>query len=459
MRTKNQATRDRLYAVLAREGTLGAATLAARVGVSVATLHRLLAEAGGHVVAAGRARRARYALRRPLRGNLAGLPLLEVDADGRASDVGALAAVYPEGTWIDLSSSGWPVPEASRDGWWMGLPYPFHDMRPQGYMGRQFARSQHDALGVPFDPNAWTDDDVLVVLSRLGHDLGGSLILGDASAERWMAGRMTPPTPLRANRVAAGYAALAETAIAAGVAGSSAAGEFPKFTALRELSGSATPHVIVKFSGADGSAAVRRWSDLLVSEHLALEVAATLPGVASASSRIVQAAGRTFLEVERFDRHGLHGRSRLASLETLNAALLGAASTDWPVLAERLATAGLVSADDVDRIRHLWWFGRLIANTDMHLGNLGFRPVGTLALAPTYDMVPMLYAPLAGGEVPARTFDPPLPLPAVRACWVTACAAAIAFWSRAAKDARASEPFRAICASNAARLSDIAARV
>ena len=79
MRTKNQASRDRLYAVLAREGTLGAATLATRVGVSVATLHRLLAEAGSHVVVAGRARRARYALRRPLRGNLADLQLLEID--------------------------------------------------------------------------------------------------------------------------------------------------------------------------------------------------------------------------------------------------------------------------------------------------------------------------------------------------------------------------------------------
>lgn len=459
MRTKNQASRDRLYAVLAREGTLGAATLATRVGVSVATLHRLLAEAGSHVVVAGRARRARYALRRPLRGNLADLPLLEIDSDGRASEVGTLATVYPERTWLDLASSGWPVPEASRDGWWMGLPYPFHDMRPQGYMGRQFARSEHVTLGVPSDPNAWSDDDVLVVLSRLGHDLSGSLILGDASAERWMAGKMSPPEPLRANRVAAGYAALAETAISTGVAGSIAAGEFPKFTALRELSGTVTPHVIVKFSGADGSAAVTRWSDLLVCEHLALEAAATLPGVASASSRIVQAAGRTFLEVERFDRHGLHGRSRLVSLETLNAALIGASSTDWPVLLERLATAGLLSAGDVDRIRHLWWFGRLIANTDMHLGNLGFRPAGTLALAPTYDMVPMLYAPLAGGEVPTRTFDPPLPLPSVQAYWVAACTAAILFWTLAAKDARVSEVFRAICASNAARLSDIAARV
>ena len=88
----------------------------------------------------------------------------------------------------------------------------------------------------------------------------------------------------------------------------------------------------------------------------------------------------------------------LAGLATLNGALLGAMTTEWPALAERLAALSLLSAEDVERVRHLWWYGRLIANTDMHLGNLGFRPAGILRLAPTYDMVPMLYAPLAGGE-------------------------------------------------------------
>jgi len=42
---------------------------------------------------------------------------------------------------------------------------------------------------------------------------------------------------------------------------------------------------------------------------------------------------------------------------------------------------------------------RLIANTDMHLGNLTFHVEGTFRLAPAYDMLPMAYAPLPGGEV------------------------------------------------------------
>jgi serine/threonine protein kinase HipA of HipAB toxin-antitoxin module len=255
------------------------------------------------------------------------------------------------------------------------------------------------------------------------------------------------------------YARLAEQAIASGVPGSSAAGEFPKFPALRELAGSATPHVLVKFSGADDSPAVRRWADLLICEHLALECAAGLPGGASARSRIVQSEGRTFLEVERFDRHGEFGRSRLASLATLDAALLGDGSTDWTRVAARFAAAGLLSADDVRRIERLWWFGRLIANSDMHAGNLSFRPLGLLELAPTYDMLPMLYAPLPGGEVPSRGFEPPLPLPEQRVAWTAACAVAIEFWSRAARDARLSESFRKLCSANAQQLQRVVEKI
>jgi hypothetical protein len=459
MRPRNQAARDQLRTVLARRSAASAADLAERLGVSIPTLHRLLQEVGAEVVATGRARRTRYALRRPLRGDLAELPLYEVDATGRAERVAHLALVHPQGSCMDLAAAGWPVPEDSRDGWWGGLPYPLHDMRPQGYMGRQFARAEHRQLAVPANPEAWSDDDVAHVLSRSGADLSGNLILGDPAYEQWLGAKLAPPEPLKAQDLGAAYAALAEQAIAAGVPGSSAAGEFPKFAALRDLPGSATPHVLVKFSGADGSPTVRRWADLLVSEHLALECAAALPGMASARSRIVTHAGRTFLEVERFDRHGLFGRSRLSSLGTLDAALLGDGSADWVRLAGRLGSAGLLAPADQERIQHLWWFGRLIANTDMHTGNLSFRPQGGLALAPAYDMVPMLYAPLPGGEVPTRDFEPPLPLPPQRAVWAQACQAALAFWMRAAQDARISAEFRAACEGNARRLETVAQHV
>ncbi len=431
----------------------------------------MLQEQGNTIIATGQARRTRYALRRPLRGSLSELPLYAVSDAGRAGLVAQLALTHPQGSCMSLAGTGWPVPEDSRDGWWGGLPYPLFDMRPQGYLGRQLARAEHRALGVSANPDEWSDDDVAHVLSRIGHDVSGNLILGNAAFERWQACKLAPPQPIKPRAIGRAYARLAEQAVAAGVPGSSTAGEFPKFPALRELAGSATPHVLVKFSGADGSPAVQRWADLLVCEHLALEYAATLPQVASARSRVLTQGGRTFLEVERFDRHGPFGRSPLSSLGTLDAALLGSGTADWTRLAARLHAAGWLGADDVARINHLWWFGRLIANSDMHTGNLSFRPqgdaasgmaaglTGGLSLAPVYDMLPMLYAPLPGGEVPATVFEPPLPLPQQRTTWLAACGVAVEFWRRAAGDGRVSEPLRKLCQRNVRALEQSADHV
>ncbi len=459
MRPRNQTARDRLVAALSRQAAASAPDLAAQLDISVATLHRLLQEIAGNVITTGRARRTRYALRRPLRGDVADLPLYEVGVSGRAEHLSHLALVHPHGTCMSLEGTGWPLPDESRDGWWSGLPYPLCDMRPQGYMGRQLARAEHRQLAVPENPELWSDDDVLHVLGRIGSDMSGNLILGDVAYERWQADKVSAAEPVKARSLGSTYARLAAQAIAGGVAGSSAAGEFPKFSALRDLAGSATPHALVKFSGAEASAAMRRWSDLLVCEHLALECVAGLAGVESARSRVVMHEGRTFLEVERFDRHGRFGRSRLCSLAVLDAALLGAGSSDWTQVATRLAAAKLIGPDDVARIEHLWWFGRLIANTDMHAGNLSFRPNGSLTLAPAYDMLPMLYAPLTGGEVPLRSFEPPLPLPPQRAVWSAACAAALSFWQRAAADVRIGAAFRRLCAANAKRLQQAAEHV
>jgi hypothetical protein len=470
MRPHHGAARKQLTAALSRRSGASAAHLAEQLGVSLPTLHRMLAEAGDAVVSAGAARRTRYALRRAWRGQTAPWPVYAVDALGRAEHIGDLTLVHPQGSLLPLQPTAWPVPEASRDGWWDGLPYPLTHMRPQGYLGRQLARAHHRLFNLPSNPEDWSDDEALHMLAHWGSDCAGDWIVGNPAFERWQAGTLSPP-PIHADdpRLPETYAQLAEQAIAAGVPGSSAAGEFPKFPALRERTASATPHVLVKFSGADSSPAVQRWADLLVCEHLALEAAATLPGVASAQSRVLRHAGRTFLEVERFDRHGDLGRSPLVSLSIVDATFLGIGGSDWPRLAERLRAMQLLSAAHARAIESLWWFGRLIANSDMHTGNLSLVPQVTsvastargnpsFAPAPTYDMLPMLYAPLAGGELPVRSFEPPLPLPTQRDVWQTACHAALGFWASAASDSRVSAGFAAECLSNRERLERVAQR-
>lgn len=78
-----------------------------------------------------------------------------------------------------------------------------------------------------------------------------------------------------------------------------------------------------------------------------------------------------------------------------------------------------------------------------------------LCLAPVYDMLPMMYAPVRGVELPERQFAPRLPLPWESALWMQARHAAIAFWQAAGADRRISPAFRAICKDNATLLTAI----
>lgn len=161
-------------------------------------------------------------------------------------------------------------------------------------------------------------------------------------------------------------------------------------------------HVIVKFSAAVQSPVSERWRDLLLAEHVALQVLRD-HGIAAARTQVIDHGGQRFLEVERFDRVGALGRRALHSLTALDLEFVGH-SGRWPEMVAALAREGVVQPEAVDAAGLLWAFGTLIGNTDMHSGNLSFmaeqgRPY---QLAPAYDMTPMAFAPTAAGEVPVR---------------------------------------------------------
>ena len=416
--------------------------------INRSTLMRLVSQMPGEVIRRGGTHHSRYALRRLLRGSKDGLPLYRIDGQGSGHSVRTLDLLYPGGSAVAFAEPfPWPLDKGPmQDGWFEGLPYPILDIRPQGFLGRNFAHQYGRDLEVPESLNDWTDDDVVQVLSARGHDQSGDLILGDLAYERhldarrhWEQGLIHPA------RLAETYPALAVQALNQGMAGSSAAGEFPKFTTLVELAGEPTA-VIVKFSGAEDSPAVRRWADLLVCEHVALETLSAELGIAAARSSIRRHGGRTFLEVVRFDRQGALGRLPVCTLASLNGALLGKAGVPWPALAVAMEQNGWLERSDVTKSAHIWWFGRLIANTDMHEGNLSLLP--GLKLAPVYDMLPMGYAPLRGGEVPAREYVPALPLPREESAWREAARAAVTYWHLCARDTRISPEFRQTCQEN-----------
>ncbi|MEI8031482.1 MAG: type II toxin-antitoxin system HipA family toxin YjjJ [Comamonadaceae bacterium] len=452
MRPKNQQARDQLPTLLRRHPGAKASQLAQWTQTSQPTISRILAAAGDDVIAIGAGPRRRYFQRRALRGSPGTLPLYAVDSQGQAKQVGTLLLIEPQGTVLDVAAMGWPLEAEFSDGVWPGLAYPLQDMRPQGFLGRSFARSLALDLGVSPNPTDWQDDDVLYILAQRGADTSGNLILGDVALQRWLQSKTAIDQVIPAQQIEQAYAQKANQASALGAVGSSAAGEFPKFTTVRELAGSQTPHVIVKFSGSENSGAVQRWADLLVCEHLAMETIRGCRGIHSATSRILRIDGRTMLEVERFDRHGNFGRSALCSLETLDAVLLVKSSGDWAILGELMHEQGWISDESVRQMRLIWLFGKLIANTDMHKGNLSFVPGLPMRVAPVYDMLPMMYAPLAGGELPTPPYTPALPTPQVRGLWLEACAAALAFWLSASVDERISAGFRKTCNDNHAEL-------
>jgi hypothetical protein len=300
------------------------------------------------------------------------------------------------------------------------------------------------SIPVPEDPRRWSDEHTLIYLQAAGEDLPGSLVVGDECLRRTLARSVFPPS---SHRIAAAERELLYPEMALHTAdalpGTSSGGEQPKFlTTVRESPELFLP-VLVKFSPPTDPAVGQRWADLLLCEFHAHELLAE-NGLALAGARLIDAAGRRFLEIPRFDRVGASGRRGVVSLESLHAAALASVTQrEWPTAALELQQAGLVDAGAVATVRCLHAFGELIGNTDMHFGNLAFWLNETLPfqVAPAYDMLPMQWAPTLHGEIIERSFSPAPPVPAAQESWQQALGWAAEFWRRVAGDSRLSAPF------------------
>lgn len=421
---------------LLRLGPLPARVLYERLGVSQPTLSRMLTQLGESILRFGKARQSQYVLRRKI-GAHDRFHLFHVSPAGDLNQWGILHPVMPDAYLVETLGA-----HAGEVGtvYYQGLPWYLQDMRPQGFLGRAFARFQGPLLGLPADPTRWSDDQTLLALASTGHDFPGNLLVGEEAATRLQTHTFFSTadrtfTLVPDDQRLTVYPEFARLALAGEVVGSSAGGEQPKFNV--EIMRAGQPiHVMVKFTAPQDNAATRRWRSLLICEYLAFQVLdGVLPTSRSQllSSETVGMNNQLFLEVPRFDRIGGRGRRGVVSLKALDDEFTGLA-TDWVKIAAALVKAGKLPQVVYEQVQKLYAFGIFIGNSDMHTGNLSFfvddvtKAVPELTLAPVYDMLPMSLAPRPSGQIPDALHMPKIDVNPPLAIWREMLPLACDYW-------------------------------
>lgn len=417
----------RLNSILMGAGILSARELMDQLGVSKATLSRCLEKSKSRYVAIGTTRNRQYGLMRSISGTDSELPFYRVDEQG---------TLVPCDRLVILHGDHHVVPSTLQI--FNGLPPEIADMTPQGFMGRAFCRSYARDLLIPERTQDWSNDHIIKVVALRGEDLPGNLIVGNVSAERWQ--KLNPISIMRSD-----YIERAELAIEAQSVGSSAGGERPKFSAVVK-----DRCVFVKFAGPLRSPTQRRWRDLLLCEYFAGEVLRK-NGIDVCETHFSEDGNYAFLEVVRFDRVGKKGRKSYLSFAAVDDFLF-CERDSWIRCAQRLQRRGMFSETDVRKVAVIEAFAKMIGDTDRHFYNLGLlprfsspqslTPIG-FDLAPVFDKLPMLFAPVDEHLV-ERKFQMPLPDPELMSVWSEAKELAMMFWKRVAGEKSISRELRGV---------------
>jgi HipA-like C-terminal domain len=424
-----------------RAGMATSAELEHTLGASQSWMSKTLRDLAkeGRVIKIGRTRGARYGLRREIEGIGSAWPLRRVDRAGSIEELGTVYALAADEYYLEADERA-----LARGFTWAGartgLPYFLQDQRPGGFLGRAVPL-RYPEIGLPQRVLDWTDDHYLRYLTLRGSDPVSDLILGRSAFDDFVA-QQRHASIVDADKRAECFPEFVDQVMRGALPGSSAAGEHPKFAVLLN-DASGQRHVLVKFSPPVDAAAGKRWSDLLIAEHHAHKVLQAA-GIAAANSRIFRFEDRTYLEVDRFDREGAHGRVGVTSLLAIDTAFYRNLD-NWNAAARRMNNDGRIDARTLERVRLVSTFGALIANTDRHFGNLAFYDNydGRFELAPVYDMLPMLFAP-EHDQIVVRIFDPPDPCSDTLSVWARARVLAENYWRDLVKESSISEEFRKI---------------
>jgi DNA-binding transcriptional ArsR family regulator len=206
---------------LLRKGPISVRQLTDNMGISQPTASRAIKALGDEVVRIGSGPSIHYVLRDALRG-FSSAPIYRITEEGKVKPLGQLIPVYPDGFVMEqadnicLHSDGLP--------WWL------FDMRPQGYLGRAYASRFSTELGLPANPENWTDSDVIRALLAHGHDAVGNVLIGEQARNHFV----DMPQPVAVERATA-YPSLALAVSSGEVPGSSAGGEQPNFAPIQNV--------------------------------------------------------------------------------------------------------------------------------------------------------------------------------------------------------------------------------
>ena len=415
--TAPQDPAKRLFAALMKWGPSSSSELCNYLNTPSSTLQRLLKSVSeaepSPLLNVGKSRARRYALKRPVDGLPAPTPIYEGAPDGSFTQIMTLQPVEPQGYYLhselpDLSSGFLHTdPRYIGPNPFSDLPWFLENLRPEGFLGRawvsDYKKNSPSAARVSFpsDLQRWSGEDILRFTHLYGSDNSGSLVIG-APMLRYLQYHSPPSIP--AHKRAQIFPQRAAEALSSAPYGSSPGGEQPKFSL-------AIDHhpAIIKFSPPMSTPSGRRWADLLYSEYIVSEVLRRR-NIPASASELLDSEDRRFLQVRRFDRSwtgARTGRRGMCSLFSFDRDGAGRELRSWRVITEPLIGHGLTPEDHA----HVCWLeslGHLIANSDMHPGNLSLFLNGTQisGVAPVYDMLPMAFAPSRAGEIPNEAVDP-----------------------------------------------------
>lgn len=428
-------------------GPRSASELRQRLAISQPSFSRLIAKED-QVIQFGKARATRYALKRPIR-EMDKIPLWRVDEAGKAHKFADIYPCWPQGSCLVVGSGG-------DEEWFDGLPWYLTDLRPQGFLGRAWGRRLAARLRLAEDIRLWQEEEILYALTIFDGDYTGGWLVGNENYRRWI--EADAPQAITVDEKIASYTRLAHDALAGEIVGSSAGGEQPKFTCYAQTS-QGDAHMIVKFTVPQKTAIAQRWGDLLLAESIALRLLRETGIAACEATTLFSPEGQVYLEAKRFDCVGIAGRRPIVSLEALQSEYVSSPGI-WPDAMRHLLDQKLIVEETLARCEKIWAFGRLIANSDMHAGNLSFYLTDApFEMTPVYDMLPMAFAPNSAGMMRNEAVELKFDFTVSPAAWRFAIPLAITFWQTLATDKRISPDLRAIAGKMPAKIQVIRTKV